>query len=324
MHASAKACAPSEVFFCPDGEGFYMAKPKYSKPAITVSDQAKLLLKRGLNKSSEKNIETELNTVNYYRLSGYMIPYLDRKSNIFYPGTKWKYIWNDYCLDKNLRSLLFDAIGELEITLRTRMIYSMSLAHGSRWYEDSSLFYKNALLQNDLKEIKSHWNRSKEVFVLHYNNNYDTSFLPPAWMIFETTTFGTLSKYFENLNATLVARNQIVDFFGFNKSSAKVLISWFRHLNVVRNICAHHSRLFSKTFVVCPIISKSKFNNHLTLLPAQNKLYATVCIIQTLLKETGSNFDFSNKLHKILKSANKRDLQLMGIPKNWKHQKLFN
>lgn len=108
------------------------------------------------------------------------------------------------------------------------------------------------------------------------------------------------------------------------KSTAKVLISWFRHLNVVRNICAHHSRLFSKTFVVCPIISKSKFNKQLSILPAQDKVYATICIIQTLLKETCSNFDFTGKLQKILKSANKRDFQLMGIPKNWKHQRLFS
>ena len=140
-----------------------------------------------------------------------------------------------------------------------------------------------------------HWNRSREIFKKHYDGKYDNTLRPPAWMIFETTTFGTVSKFFSNLKADLPARNEIVCFFGFKKSSAKILVSWLQHLNLVRNICAHHSRLFSRSFVIKPMIPMRQPEKWVNQWPAHDRV-PLILISGIKLKRWFQNFVLSSFL----------------------------
>lgn len=38
----------------------------------------------------------------------------------------------------------------------------------------------------------------------------------------------------------------------------QVLASWLRHLSLVRNICAHHSRLWNRDFTITPTLPRNK------------------------------------------------------------------
>lgn len=295
---------------------------QYNKPALTVGQQADLLLQRGLTGISKSELEKKLQNINYYRLRGYTYCYQDSSGN-FKPGSSWKYIYSDYTNDTALRTLIFEAISYIEIGIRTQLEYKMSVAHGSRWYEDSSLFYNQKILASDIKELMGHWKRSRETFKTHYETQYDTSLNPPAWMIFETTTFGTVSKYYSNLLSTLQARNDIATYFGFTKSSAKVFISWMQHLNLVRNICAHHSRLFSRSFIVKPMIPTNKPKKWVSNWPSQDRLYASICIITYFLNICAPNYDFRKKLKKVIGKFRKGQLASMGFPSDWKKEPLF-
>jgi len=53
---------------------------KYDKPPLSFEEQAGLLIKRGLITDREFLID-RLKSVNYYRLSGYLYPYRQSKSN---------------------------------------------------------------------------------------------------------------------------------------------------------------------------------------------------------------------------------------------------
>ncbi len=168
---------------------------QYNKPALSTAEQAELLIKRGLTGISKEDLEKILTVINYYRIRGYSYCY-QNKDSTFKNGSCWSYVYQDYINDIELRSLVFEALSFIEITVRTQLEYKVSLAHGSRWYENENLFHNQDNLKKDLDDLMGHWNRSREIFKKHYEDKYDNEVHPPAWMIFETTTFGTVSKFF--------------------------------------------------------------------------------------------------------------------------------
>ena len=191
-----------------------MAKPIYTKPALKIQDQAKLLYSRDLSGIKTPELLKELERTSYYRISGYTFPYQDKLNNDrFIINNAWKTISADYILDEKIRHLLFASIGKIEITLRTQLIYQMSITHGANWYSDLSLFRNTTKLSKDHADLLKNWNRSNDLFVQHYKNNYDTSKEPPAWMIFETTTFGSLSRSFENIKYKDSGKNAICNYW---------------------------------------------------------------------------------------------------------------
>ena len=117
-------------------------KIPYEKPPLTTEKQAEILLVRGLKGITASDLETKLKSVNYYRLRGYTYPYQNNSvSNTpFLENSCWEYIWNDYVLDSQLRGLIFESIGHIEIAFRTQLELVMSLKYGSRWYCDSIFF----------------------------------------------------------------------------------------------------------------------------------------------------------------------------------------
>ena len=298
-----------------------MAKPIYNKPPLTFQDQAKLLFSRKLTGIKELELLKELERVSYYRLSGYAFPYQDKnKNDCFFEKNAWKLIKLDYELDAVLRSFLFEAIGLIEIALRTQLIYQMSIAHGANWYSDASLFRDSAKLAKDHADLLKNWNRSSDLFVNHYNAVYDTSKEPPAWMIFETTTFGSLSRYFENIKIKDCGKNAVCNYWHVtDRKDYATFSNWLKNVNTVRNICAHHSRLFSKVFPykALPLV-KCLDRNFVMNWASNTKIYASICIIRNMLLVCAPEFKFAKKLKAVLKRASKKQLAVMGFPFDWK------
>ena len=253
------ACAPRGVlFFVLAGDNVMMTdpiKPEYKKLPLSIEAQADLLISRGLQGIDKSGLFKNLERVSYYRWRGYTYPYQDnsKPDTPFLPGVVWDYIDSDYCLDRDLRILIFDALERLEVTLRSQLVLHTSLDHGAQWYADGTLFFNATAWERDRNDLFTDWNRSKDDFVEHHKRTYSDSNPPPAWKVFEATSFGSLSKFFENLRTDLPCRNRIAGFWGFGRHSARVLSSWFHHLNVVRNICAHHGRLYNRIIKVTPI-----------------------------------------------------------------------
>ena len=308
---------------------FFLEKnmpPKiYQKPPLTLSQQADLLISRGLSGVSKNDLIEFLSRVSYYRLRGYTYPYQDNTlpHSPFISGSCWDYVKKDYAFDSELRNLVMDALSHIEVAARSQLEYQLSIAYGSRWYEDPSLCYSSKIFSDNLSELKKHWNRSREVFKSHYETDYDTSIAPPAWMIFETTTFGTVSKIYSNLRNNLSAKAEIAKYFGFNKSSTKVLVSWFQHLNLVRNICAHHSRLFTRSFIVRPMIPTNPPIKWVDSIPSQDRVYFTICIILSLLDICNPGHNFRAGLKALMQTIRPEQMPSLGFPTNWKEQKLF-
>lgn len=297
----------------------------YNKPPQTLEKLADLLLNRGLQGISREELVANLSRIGYYRLRGYTYPYQDNslEESPFLYDACWMNIQNDYIFDSKLRNLVVEALGFIEIAARSQLAYQLSIEYGSRWYENQSLCHDEKIFNENLVELRKHWCCSREVFKQHYESKYDATQAPPAWMIFETTTFGTVSKIFSNLNNNVRPKAEIAKFFGFNKSSIKVLTSWFQHLNLVRNICAHYSRLFTRSFIVRPMIPSNKPKKWVESIPSQDRVYFSICIIITLLDVCAPDYDFRSKLKLIMEMVRPEQLPSLGFPADWREQRLF-
>lgn len=98
--------------------------------------------------------------------------------------------------------------------------------------------------------------RSNEIFAKDFKKKYGQfvdhncvalSRSPEAWIIFEVATFGTLSKFYKNLGHQLPVKSRIANVFGLNRHSE--LSSWLEAISNLRNIVAHHSRVWNRVMV---------------------------------------------------------------------------
>jgi len=221
---------------------------KYTKPPLSFEQQADLILSRGLV-SDKQQLVDKLKAVNYYRLSGYWYP-LHNPDDTFKPGTTLETVWQRYTFDRQLRLLVLDAIERVEVSVRTSLVYHHSHAFGPFGYLSGHTLptlRKNdfLLLQGQLKEAV---NRSTSPFVTHFKAKYGVAHADlPLWMLAEVMSFGMLFSFFRGLDKDM--KRTIANDYDLKFG---VLQSWLHTLNYVRNICAHHSRLWNVVLSVRP------------------------------------------------------------------------
>jgi abortive infection bacteriophage resistance protein len=229
-----------------------------SKPALSVDEQIELLKERGLGIEDIDLARHYLQNVSYYRLKGYWWDMqADLSAHIFHPGYTFTDVVDRYNFDRHLRLILFDAIERIEIAVRTRLIYYMSCAYGPCWYLDHRLFDGKArsngipVHQLSVDKLLSEFKNSSEIFAVDHRKRYPQSH-PDSWKVLEVASLGNLSKLYKNIQHTLPAKGEIAKSMGLN--IPKELSSWLECIAYVRNIVAHHSRLWSRKMVKRPVL----------------------------------------------------------------------
>lgn len=107
----------------------------------TIQQQIELLKSRNMAFREEAHAPHFLANISYYRLKGYWWEMQDDKVNHhFADGSYFEDVIDFYNFDRRFRLIVFNAIERIEIALRTKMIYHLSLNYGPAWYLDSTLF----------------------------------------------------------------------------------------------------------------------------------------------------------------------------------------
>lgn len=221
---------------------------EYTKGHLSFEKQADQLLKRGLQADRNELIR-RLQAVSYYRLAGYLHPFrkCDQKGkplDQFQEGTNLRVVWDRNCFDRRLRVLTLDAIERIEVSLRTKLVFHFSHAHGAFGHCDDANLPK--LKINEYLEwrtaLQEETDRSKETFKKHFFDKYGESHRNlPLWMLAELMSMGSLLTFFKGVEPAL--KRQVAEEYGFPD---ELILSWLRSLNAVRNICAHHSRFWNR------------------------------------------------------------------------------
>lgn len=297
---------------------------KYDKPAKSIKEQIDLLKMRGLIINDEQTTASYLSNISYYRLRAYTYPFQDNdsKDQPFNQSIKFEQIIDLYVFDRKLRLLVFDALEKIEISLRTQIIYTWAMTHGSHWQINPALYRDPVRFSSHITSLKTEIDRSNETFIDHYKNKYSVPGEPPAWMSLEVSSFGLLSLMFLNLNKGQ-EKKLVTNYFGLNDVS--ILENWMHCFSNLRNICAHHGRLWNRRFTAHIKFPKKPIYQHLN---NQNvypyKLYALLACIQYILNIINPQSTFKAKIKQVMKNCPLRQEKEMGFPNNWEQEPLWN
>jgi len=297
---------------------------QYSKPPLSISDQIAALERRGMVFPDKKIAEHYLSHISYYRLRAYTFPYQNNADpdHPFWQPTLFERVLNDYILDRKLRMIVFDALEKIEIALRTQIIYQYSMTHGGHWYEAQLHFRNPDLFTADLGHLDREVRRSQEEFIKHYKSKYTNPARPPAWMALEVSTLGTLSKMYDNLDLSrekkLIARH-------FGLGHPFVLESWMKTFSHIRNICAHHSRLWNRPITIIPILPQKPSDAWISVAfrAEPHKIFTSLCCIRFFLNRISPGNNFSMKIQELLALYPTANLQTMGFMAGWEQEPLW-
>jgi len=291
-------------------------RPAFNKPWLSYSDQVALLKSRGLTIADEAGVAAFLAHINYYRFSGYCLAF-EQPHHQFISGTTFEQVRESYDFDRVLRDLVTEALELVELDFRTAIAHHFGGKHGPFGHVSAINYFTRFNHTDWLTKIHYEASRSHELFVQHFNANYSGFPDLPIWMLTEVMSFGSLSKMFKGM----IRRDQreIAIRYGLQPT---VLASWMHHLVYVRNLCAHHSRLWDRVWSIKPELPPGKTWSP-PLLPGNNRLFATLLVLYFLLKRCPAIAPFDQewkiRLHGHLDKPPKasKPLAKMGLTGNW-------
>ena len=290
---------------------------KFTKPPTSLDQQIDILTQRGMVVSNKEQAKHFLQHMNYYRLSGYWLPFeASHNPHQFQANTNFDQIIDLYIFDRELRLLVMDAIERVEVSVRTQWALYLSQKYGAHAHLDSNLFKDQQKYLRTLGKLTSEIGRSREAFIGHLIDTYDET-TPPIWAIVEVISFGQLSQFYANLKLRQ-DRKSIANAYNLDE---KVLISFLHQINTVRNTCAHHSRLWNRRFTMQMTIPGNRPNNlrqNFNLdITAAKKIYNPLVMLAYLMDQICPVHHFKTKLLDLLTRHNINETD-MGFPQKWK------
>jgi len=299
---------------------------EFKKPATTIQDQIKLLQNRGMQFVDTAEAEHYFSNISYYRLAGYWWPMqADKTIHVFKPGTRFENVIALYNFDRELRILVFDVIERIEIALRTKLIYHFAHEIDPWWFEDSGWFKNASNHAICLTSIDRELNQSKDTFIKEHYAKYtaDTK-RPPAWKTLEVVSFTTLSKLYANLKPSVKSKDVVAA--ELNTVNHTYLQSWLQSIAQIRNICAHHGRLWNKNLPGRPKLLRKPPAPWLIKVPPvseHHKIYVHLCCMKYLLDAVSPGHHFSTKLKGLLAKYPTVDIFALGMWQGWKEEALW-
>lgn len=322
----------------------------YNKPWLSYQDQLNQLQQRGMAVTDQTMALDYLERIGYYRLSGYWYAFRERSGPVvqltpqgtrpnhinstrialeeFKAGSRFVDAVELYVFDKRLRMLTMDALERIEIAIRVDISHTLGQLDPFA-YRDPQYLFPNFCLRN-AQGVSQHddWlqkhtdliRRSREEFVQHHKDRYG---LPlPLWVACELWDFGTMSRLYAGMRSA--EQDQIATTYGI--ANGRIFASWLRSLNYLRNICAHHSRLWNRNITeqprlpratVLPWVANYTGNQH-----AQARCFLILRICRHLMAHIYPSSTWPQRMRDLLTAFPNLthlglDLSGMGAPANW-------
>ena len=197
------------------------------------------------------------------------------------------------------------------------------LTHGDALIlQDSSIFKEKKLYWQNMSTVASEIARSNDVFIKHNFDNHDGEV--PVWAAVEVLSFGTLSKIIKNLKTgtgssySILAANYQYESKKGNlvNPSQKMLASWIQGVSVLRNMCAHNSRIYNRTIHTTPEILDA---DKVTPPPVHNGLYQILLAMKYLHSSDEEWTVFVDDFDKLIQNnIGVISLTAMNLPADWK------
>ena len=275
---------------------------------LTVEEQIENLEDIGLIIEDKEYAKSVLQKISYFRLIKAYSLGLKEKNGNYYEVVTFRNIVDLYTFNADFRKILFPIIESVEVSLRCNVSNFFCCKYGVLGYKNKDFFvveeYYDEFILNIKDEIKRN---SRSLFVRNFKENYDGGDLP-FYALVEIVSFGTLSKFYKNLNNP--DKKEIAKCYGVGYTYFE---SWIECLANIRNICAHYGRLYNAKLTKTPILYKEYSENKI----GNNRVFGALICLKYIVKED-EWMDFIMELEKLINEYDGVDIKSMGFPKDWK------
>ncbi len=217
----------------------------------TIEEQINILKERGLKISNETEAADFLKYNNYFRISGYSLTL--RNHDVFSKNSEFQNIMDIYNFDYELRHILLKYLEMIEVRFKSVYAYEFTKIHSATGYLDKNNFTNLDIytkLTNKAEEQKNK-RHPHEAYLKHFIDDLNQPL--PLWAYVDLLTIADISRLF-SITETNIQREIASNF----NLTHKVLGKFMHSMTIVRNLCAHGSRLYNRLFEQKPKLNKSE------------------------------------------------------------------
>jgi abortive infection bacteriophage resistance protein len=222
-----------------------------------------------------------------------------------------------------------DALERIEVAIRSQVAYQVG-SHDPIAYVKPDLLHETftsfavsgALSKHHIWLTKQAGllSRSKEDFMQHHR---DMSKLPvPIWVACEVWDFGAMSQLYDGMSEA----DQDAISTQYGVQNGRIFATWLRSLNYLRNVCAHHCRLWNRNMVDTPTLppaSSISWVEYFDQNPhTKTRVFLSLHICAHIMKTINPTSTWNNRMAAHLNtipdlSSHGFGLGNMGIMGNW-------
>lgn len=324
---------------------------EYAKPWLPVDEQIDRLTDHGIEIDDQNRAASVLEAVGYYRLTGYLYPFRESETYVddegrtwarvlsrYRPGTTLRHAEDIIDFDRQLRMLVMDGIERIEVAVRMRIGYVLG-RRSPFAYEDPACFTEAFTAESTdardpapsrhvqwLQRVNDRKAGSDEKFVEHFREKYDDRM--PVWALTEVLELGHLSVLYRGMRQQDAEEIALA----FGVPTKKIVTSWLASLNYVRNVAAHHARLFNRKLQHAPARPKTgqiPILDHLRDEASAKGVFGTynaLAVIAYLLPAIDRGTDWAQQLAALLRefpASHALTIESLGAPQDWESLDLW-
>lgn len=274
----------------------------------SFDEQANLLIDKNIIVADIEDCKNFLAQTNYYRLSGYYLPFIHRGQDKCFMEVPFERIKAIYFFDANLRNLIFKVIAEIEVCIRTQLSYYHGKVYGPEGYKSESAFNS----RHDHYAFIDHLNlcikeNANTLIVKHHNRQYDGHF--PIWVMIDFFSLGMLTHFYSDM----LNRDKSNISKAMFEVNYQIMENWLHCLNDLRNKCAHYARLYYWKFPTLPKMPPTD-----SYVPTR-RLFAQIYMLKHMYPNSLNwDSDFVEPLKRLVDDNKfKISLKHLDFPENW-------
>ena len=253
-------------------------------------------------------------------------------------GTSLDQIEALWRFDRALRLICLDGFESIEIGLRTQLAHVLGRRNPFGHLDSDSLDTEVCSRESNSPGGRTNFDvwlaqyhklqqdARNEDYVVHHTTKYGERV--PVWIAVEFLDFGAVTRLFSFMLKT--DQNEVARQFGVH--GGRQFARWLRDFNYLRNVCAHHSRLWNRTLTY----KSGKFNPkqvdavlaHAAACEGRDKIYVNLASMAYCIRMIAPQAVWHLELRRHIENfpaiegmSPSRD---MGFPPAWKSLALWN
>ena len=243
------------------------------------------------------------------------------KNDIFFRSATFQNIVDIYNFDHELRHIILQYIEIIEVRMKSVFAHVFTKEHGPTGYLDEKYFtdkkkYKEIITKAEQQKIQR---LPHEAYLKHYVNDLQQEI--PLWAYVDLLTISDISFLYSISEPTI--KETVAQEFGLNmKKGTTILGSYMHSMTIIRNLCAHGSRIYNRLFEQKPSLNKKE----LSLLrikkdgSVDNAHFYGFIIVMKRLLTAGSFVEMKKSIINLTKKHPFVRMDYYGFRSDWKEK----